>query len=177
MLFFKTDRELNEFYSSKLDNRVKIIVTALNGEFERRWNTSLIVTSVHRTKKEQISYYGYFKPSPHFSWRAVDLSLRAYKFQTIYDEINLSEDMFIPEDFYFNPDMFKIKYTPVNLKGEQVKFIDDWIDAHFKYDMSEEQKFETSVVHEVFNSKTKKSAGKHIHIQTTPRSVYTRIKR
>jgi len=156
MLFFKTNREQEEFNDPRLDKRVRIIVLALNGEMEQRFGLSLIVSGVNRTRKEQISYYGYFKPSSHFYWRAVDLRVYAME-QTLGSGF--------------------IDYEEVKMTSEHLNFIDEWVDEHFLYDMTDEQKYETSLVHEVVNEKTGKSAGQHIHIQATPRSTFTRIKR
>lgn len=148
-IHFKEDRIAAEFNNPKLDKRIVIMAYSVNGEFEHRFGISLRVSCIKRTRKEQIEAYGYFKPSSHFYWRALDFSKWGIDNET---------------------------GKLVELTKEHFDFIDVWIDKIFLYDMTEEQKHQSSVVHEVINSITGKSAGMHAHLQCTPRSQYLRIK-
>lgn len=75
---YKTIKELEEFYSEKLNTELQLLVFAIATFIRHYQNECVIVTEVYRTKEERQKLYKptseyYNKVGAHERWEAVDL--------------------------------------------------------------------------------------------------------
>lgn len=81
---FKTQQDKDDFNMlSVKNNKLHTFIEFISKTCD------VTITDVHRTKKRQIELYGYYRPSKHIVWSAVDIrshSLSEFCFDYIKEE-------------------------------------------------------------------------------------------
>lgn len=93
MILFKTPRQEEEFWSEKIDPRIRAIILELARYSQNNFNKTMVITHVCRTIEEQNQLYpdwapqhnGKIKPSAHLDKpsRAVDIRSSIYTLEEI----------------------------------------------------------------------------------------------